>query len=119
MAIPIPKTIQPIGEELAILWSNGAESYFKLADLRRLCPCAECSGEGDLLGRIAKPPARPLTTQSFQLTATAPVGGYAVQLFWGDGHSDGLFAYAKLLEWAENPPKLPPLTAMPLLPTRR
>lgn len=113
----VPKTIQPIGQELAILWNDGTESYLKLSDLRRLCPCAECSGERDLLGRLAKPPARPLTPQSFQLSGHAPVGGYAVQLFWADGHNDGLFTYTKLKEWGENPPALPALAVSPLLPS--
>ncbi len=114
----IPKTIQAIGQELAVVWNDGSESYLKLSDLRRLCPCAECCGERDLLGRLAKPPARPLTPQSFQLTGHSPVGGYAVQLFWADGHNDGLFIYTKLKEWGDDPPKLAPLSVMTLLPTR-
>jgi DUF971 family protein len=114
----ISKTIQPLGDELAIAWTDGTESYVKLSTLRRLCPCAGCSGERDILGRLAKPPARPLTTESFQVRATAPVGGYAVQIFWGDGHSDGLYTYQKLREWGETPPDLPPLSVAPLLPVR-
>ena len=114
----LPKTVEPIGDELAIVWTDGAETYLRLSDLRRLCPCAQCSGERDLLGRLAKPPARPLTTESFRVTTVAPVGGYALQLYWGDGHSDGLYAYTKLREWGENPPKLPPLSVSPLLPSR-
>ena len=35
-----PKDIQPIGEELAILWDDGHETYLKLEELRRYCPCA-------------------------------------------------------------------------------
>ena len=42
---PVPKNLQVLGGELAIAWSDGSESYFKLSDLRRLCPCAECGGE--------------------------------------------------------------------------
>lgn len=118
MNVPIPTTVQPIGNELAIAWSDGMESYLKLADLRRLCPCAGCSGERDLLGRLAKPPARPLTAESFRVSATAPVGGYALQVFWGDGHNDGLYTYQRLREWGENPPQLPPVSVTPLLPTR-
>lgn len=114
----IPKTIQPLGDELAIAWTDGSESYIKLSTLRRLCPCAECSGERDILGRLMKPPARPLTAESFRVGTTAPVGGYAVQIFWGDGHSDGLYTYQKLREWGENPPDLPPLSVSPLLPVR-
>ncbi len=107
--------MQVIGEELAILWNDGAESYLKLADLRRLCPCAACAGERDLLGRIAKSPSRPLTAESFRVAGTAPVGGYAIQVFWGDGHSDGLYVLTKLREWGDNPPELPPVSVAPLL----
>lgn len=117
VTISPPRLLQAVGEELAVVWNDGLEAYIKLADLRRLCPCAACAGERDLLGRLYKPPDRPLTTASFQLAGTAPVGGYAVQLFWADGHSDGLFPYAKLREWSETPPRLPPFTPAPLLPT--
>lgn len=114
---PVPKNVQVLGEELAILWSDGAETYLKLRDLRRLCPCAGCQGEADLLGRVARGPERPLTEQSFRVSGTSPVGGYALQVFWGDGHADGLYTYARLRAWGENPPDLPPVTAFPLLPT--
>jgi DUF971 family protein len=114
----VPKNVEVIGDELAIVWEEGGETYLKLADLRRLCPCAGCAGERDLLGRLAKPPARPLTTESFRVQRVSPVGGYALQVFWGDGHSDGLYGYARLREWGENPPQLPAVTAMPLLPSR-
>jgi len=114
---PLPKDVQVLGDELAIVWSDGVETYLKLRDLRRLCPCASCAGEADLLGRLAKPPEKPLTTESFTAAGTSRVGGYALQLFWGDGHSDGLYTYAKLRDWGENPPDLPPVSAFPLLPT--
>ncbi len=114
----VPRLVQVIGEELAISWNDGAESYLRLQDLRRLCPCAECAGERDLLGRLARPPARPLTSASFEVVRTAPVGGYALQVFWQDGHSDGLYLYERLREWGEHPPELPPVTVAPLLPVR-
>ena len=113
----IPKDVQVLGDELAIVWADGAETYLKLADLRRLCPCASCQGEGDLLGRIAKPPQKPLTSESYVVKGTSPVGGYALQIFCGDGHADGLYTYARLRAWGESPPDLPPVTAFPLLPT--
>ena len=113
-----PLQVTAAGSDLAIAWNDGTESYIPLATLRRLCPCAECHGEADLLGHVAKPPARPLTTDSFRIDSTLPVGGYAVQLFWGDGHSDGLFPYRLLKKWGEEPPQLPPLTPLPVLPVR-
>ena len=116
--VPTPRRIEALGDELAIVWNDGRESYLKLADLRRLCPCASCAGEKDLLGKLAKPPARPLTAESFRVAGHAPVGGYALQVFWADGHSDGLYLYERLREWGENPPALPPVNPAPLLPTR-
>lgn len=113
-----PKLLQVLGDELAVVWADGAETYLRLQDLRRLCPCAECQGERDLLGRLAKPPARPLTSASFQVAKTAPVGGYAIQIFWLDGHSDGLYVYERLREWGEKLPELPPLPPSSLLPVR-
>jgi DUF971 family protein len=113
----LPKEVQVLGDELAIVWADGAETYLKLQDLRRLCPCASCAGEGDLLGRVYKPPEKPLTKESYVARGTSPVGGYALQIFWGDGHADGLYTYARLRAWGENPPQLPPVTAFPLLPT--
>lgn len=113
----LPKDVQVLGDELAIVWADGAETYLRLQDLRRLCPCASCQGEADLLGRVAKGPDTPLTAESFKVLGTSPVGGYALQIFWGDGHADGLYTYARLRDWGENPPDLPPVTAFPLLPT--
>ena len=88
-----PVDIQQIGNELAIKWADGVESFVKLEALRRACPCAGCKGEVDIMGNLYKNPDRPLAPSAFQLTRIANVGGYAIQPFWGDGHSSGLFAY--------------------------
>jgi len=112
------KTVNVLGDELAIAWSDGRETYIPLTTLRRLCPCAGCAGERDLLGRLMKGPDRPLVAPSFQVLGTKPVGGYAVQIFWADGHSDGLYTFEKLREWGDSPPELPPVSALPLLPVR-
>ncbi len=114
--VPPPTRLLVIGDELAISWTDGSESYLPLRDLRRLCPCAGCAGERDLFGRVAKPPQKPYTRESFEDAALAPVGGYALQLYWKDGHSDGLYPWARLREWAEDPPELPPLEVKTLLP---
>ena len=41
-----------IGEEIAISWNDGTESYLPLELLRRACPCASCGGEPDVLGNM-------------------------------------------------------------------
>ena len=85
--------IQHIGSELAIRWENGAESFIALEQLRRACPCAGCSGEVDIMGNVYKNPAKTLPAAAFELKRFVPVGGYAVQLFWADGHNSGIFSF--------------------------
>ena len=81
------------GGELAIRWSDGAESYLELEMLRRACPCAGCCGEPDALGRVDVPRVSYDPERSFQMQGYNTVGGYAFQPLWGDGHSTGLYSY--------------------------
>jgi len=48
-----PLSIQKIGGELAIAWSDTSESYIALEALRRACPCARtrCSSAEDAVRR--------------------------------------------------------------------
>lgn len=85
--------IQPIGNELAVKWDDGAESFISLEKLRRSCPCAGCKGETDVMGNLYKGPEQPLKPESFRLLGVAQVGGYAIQPRWADGHSSGLFSF--------------------------
>jgi DUF971 family protein len=90
-----PTNIQQIGNELAIAWNDGAESYFELEILRRACPCAGCGGEPDVLGNVLRPEVG-YTDRSFQLTGFDLVGGYALQPRWADGHSSGIYSFTYL-----------------------
>jgi DUF971 family protein len=99
-----PVDIQTIGEELAIKWDNGSESFIKLETMRRACPCAGCQGEMDVLGNLYKGPEKPMTPESFQLERLVPVGGYALQPVWGDGHSTGLYSFEYLKRVADSAP---------------
>ncbi|MGJ8634069.1 MAG: DUF971 domain-containing protein [Luteolibacter sp.] len=91
-----------IGEELALSLSGGKEMYFPLAMLRRACPCAQCQGEPDAMGRVM----RPLVEHgagAFVLKRFEMVGGYGLQLFWADGHGTGIYSisYLEKLEGIE------------------
>ncbi|MFL6519439.1 MAG: DUF971 domain-containing protein [Chthoniobacterales bacterium] len=89
------KDVQLIGDELAIAWSDGAESYLSLERFRRACPCAMCGGEPDVLGNIVRPDVN-YTPSSFELVGWQLVGGYALQPRWADGHSTGLYSFQYL-----------------------
>lgn len=91
-------SVAAVGDELAVAWSDGTEHYLSLRALREACPCALCVGEADVMGqkstieKIFKP-------ESFVLKKYEFVGGYALQFFWGDAHSSGIysFEYLKML----------------------
>jgi DUF971 family protein len=85
--------VQTIGSELAIRWDDGTESFVTLEKLRRACPCAGCHGEVDILGNLYKSPDKPLPPTAFELVRFVPVGGYAIQPAWRDGHNSGIFSF--------------------------
>ena len=97
-----PLDIQTIGEELAIKWEDGGESFVPLEKLRRHCPCAGCKGETDVLGQVHKGPHQPLQPRAFQLLRVANVGSYAIQPVWADGHATGLYSFDYLRAVADS-----------------
>ncbi len=92
-----------IGNELALSFADGFEAYLPLPMLRRACPCAVCQGEPDAMGRVIRPKVEH-GPKAFELVKFERVGGYAIQLSWGDGHSSGIYTYAYLQKLAEIPP---------------
>jgi DUF971 family protein len=88
-----PVDIQHIGEELAIKWADGTESFISLEKLRRGCPCAGCKGEADIMGNLYKAPEQALTPKSFQLRSLERIGTYAMQPVWADGHATGIYSF--------------------------
>ena len=95
-----PKNIQQIGNELAIQWNDGTESYLDLQFLRRACPCAACGGEPDVLGNVLRPHLS-YSENSFELAGFQIVGGYALQPRWQDGHETGLYSFQYLRRLSE------------------
>ena len=92
-----------IGNELALSFADGFEAYLPLSMLRRACPCAACQGEPDALGRVIRPRVEH-GPKAYELEKFDSVGGYAIQLFWGDGHSTGIYSYTYLQKLADLPP---------------
>ncbi|MCE7934692.1 MAG: DUF971 domain-containing protein [Chlorobi bacterium CHB2] len=101
----VPTAItQPTAHQLTITWSDGLACGLTLQQLRDACPCAACKGE-TILGVYYPPVKLPvLTPGMYQLEAIEPVGNYAVQVRWGDGHHTGIYTWEqlRLLCTAEN-----------------
>lgn len=79
-------------------WQDNFESTIKLEDLRKQCPCAECTGEaiGDKI--YSRPKPVKFEPGVFELTDLIPVGNYAVAARWKNGHDTGIYTWDKLKE---------------------
>ena len=90
------------GKGLEIDWKDGHRSAWSFAWLREACPCATCIDEREKEGRKAgqpKPkPANPLQmyTPPPKPKSAQPVGRYALQFNWEDGHSSGIYSWEYL-----------------------
>jgi DUF971 family protein len=94
MALQLARA-EVMGNELAVVWNDGKESYLPLEALRRACPCAACGGEPDVMGEVQRPHVS-YGPHSFELRSFRLVGGYALQPVWNDGHETGLYTFRQL-----------------------
>ena len=75
-------------------WPEGDQTVYTAAQLRRVCPCANCIHE--LTGQKLLDPAsvpEDLTQENLTL-----VGNYALSVRFSDGHHTGIFPWAYLRE---------------------
>jgi ATP-binding protein involved in chromosome partitioning len=88
-----PAAIRQAGpRQLAIDWSDGHRSVYDVRALRLACGCASCVDEWTGAGRLDEA-AVPEDVRPVQLR---PVGRYAIQIDWSDGHSTGIYPFARL-----------------------
>jgi DUF971 family protein len=96
-----PINIQIIGQEVAIAWSDGTESYLSFAGLRAASPSAETQGEQDILGQRHGGHG-PRNFDGVQVLGWEQVGNYAVRFDFSDGHRTGLYTYDYLRKLASS-----------------
>ena len=90
---PTPKSIEQAGEtELRIRWSDGADCVYPVRMLRLNCRCARCVEE--MTGRpLLREEDVPLDIKPIKIS---PVGRYALQFSWTDGHDSGIYTFENL-----------------------
>ncbi len=77
-----------------IEWSDGARTVYSPAQLRGLCPCAQCVNE--ISGkRMNDPSAVPLDLEQSDLHM---IGNYAISMRFSDGHHTGIYTFKFLRE---------------------
>ena len=88
---PFPQAIENHAAQgvLALRWEDGSEARFTHARLRAACPCAECRAQ-----RRAGVDVR--EDAGVRVAAIEPVGAYALNLAFSDGHRRGIYPYAML-----------------------
>lgn len=84
------------GVSYHLVFSDGIESDLSVQQLRDNCPCANCKGEEVLLHKYIPSGNLEVLPQGYQLEKAKQVGNYALQLYWGDGHSTGIYTWAML-----------------------
>lgn len=94
---PAPRQIaQPSSHLLSFTWPDESVSVVPLKLLRDECPCAGCKGE-TILGKHFAPTLLPTFTPGmYEVERIEPVGKYAMQIFWKDGHNTGIYTWEYL-----------------------
>ena len=85
------------GDLLRINWSDNVSTLVSWRTLRLNCPCAAC-------GEERKKPADPFKVLTPEQVAAGPpaplamkpVGHYAYQISWNDGHDTGIYTLESL-----------------------
>ena len=83
---------------LEIAWNDGTICRYPLSQLREACPCVECRGWHQFMGREHDPDdlLRLIPKRSYAITGLEMVGNYALQPVWDDGHHTGLYTWEYL-----------------------
>lgn len=77
---------------LRIDWADGTRSLYDVRALRLACACAECVDEWSGEARLAAASV----PEDVAPTGIHSVGRYAIQIEWSDGHSTGIYPFARL-----------------------
>lgn len=88
---------------LTIDWSDGVQSVYPIAKLRRGCPCATCKTlrESMSKSRLTVLPQTSGTDAPLTVATAELVGNYALRVVWSDGHDKGIYSFAYLRALAD------------------
>ncbi len=93
----IRELLTPSETHLAIVWEDGAQSFFSWCELRRACRCATCVDE-----ITGKPLLDPTTVaEDLGCRSISRVGNYGLQFEFGDGHGTGIYPLERLREMGD------------------
>jgi DUF971 family protein len=86
------------GAGVDIEWADGHRSHYEFSYLRERCPCAVCNDERGRKSDTLQSGPLPLYKARVTARSASPVGHYAVQFDFSDGHTTGIFSFGYLRE---------------------
>ncbi|HYB61223.1 MAG TPA: DUF971 domain-containing protein [Methylomirabilota bacterium] len=87
------------GAGVDIVWSDAHESHYDFNYLRDLCPCATCNddrakkAEFSTISAGTPSAVLPMFRPKPKARAAHPVGNYAIQIEFTDGHNAGIYSF--------------------------
>ena len=81
---------------VAIDWADGLSFEYPVDQLRAACPCASCIDEWS--GKVI---VRYEDVAGTGFTSITPVGSYAFQVSFSDGHNTGIYTFKRLRRLGE------------------
>lgn len=90
----IPTEIRQITKDrlIKISWDSGETFDYTMEYLRVQCPCASCSGHTPDQAQLVD------GKQDVTVRSIAPVGHYAIKLFFSDEHDTGVYSWETLYD---------------------
>jgi len=95
MDAPTDITLHQKSKVLEVAYPDGVTFNLPLEYLRVYSPSAEVRGHGGPMELVTG-------KKNVGVTSIEPVGNYAIQLHFDDGHNTGLFSWETLREMGEN-----------------
>ncbi len=93
----LPKELEKTDSGIRLLWSDGKEQLLSARFLRLVCPCATCREKRTAKAGTADagslPVISPAEAAPEAIVAMRPVGNYAYQITFADGHDTGIFSF--------------------------
>ena len=98
----MPNELMPINlssreGKLIIVWNDGVTMEYPPSVLRESCPCATCRAKRD-----EPPQGLPVLTMAeavpTTITGMKPLGNYAYNIAFSDGHATGIYSLELLRE---------------------
>ena len=107
-ASPAKIKLEGGNDTLRIEWSDGHQSAYGYRDLRDRCPCSSCTGkEGAKPAPQMAGTSIPMFKAALRPERAELVGRYALQIYWSDGHSTGIYAFDYLRSLCSCPECVP------------